>query len=73
MFKITITGIDAYLLTDVEEVGRIEHIYDERGVFTASFDGCNVRVGDCCIRIKNLVRHSRVILANCEFEEINIK
>lgn len=73
MFKITIIGIDCSLITAVEKVGKIMYIDDERGIFTASFDGCSVKVDDCCVRIKNLVRRSRIILAKCEFEEINIK
>lgn len=73
MFKITIVGIDACLLTVVEDVGEIEYIDQDRRIFTASFDGCKVKVKGERVLIKNPEKRATLILYQHEFEEISIK
>lgn len=73
MYKITITGIDGYLLAAVEDVGKIEYLDQCRHIFTASFDGCNVKIKGDIVKIRNVKNRSVLILANNEFEEISIK
>ena len=72
MFKITILGIAEYMLKEVETVGKIENIDQERRIFTASFNGCNVKVKYDQVRIRNPRKRTEVRLLNYEFGEISI-
>jgi hypothetical protein len=73
MFKITVIGIDKVLLTAVESMGKIEYIDQCRQVFTASFDGCTVKVKGERVRIKNPKKHTVLYLFDFhQFEEISI-
>lgn len=72
MFKITITGIAEYMLKEVEKVGTIECIDQDRRAFTASFKECTFKARGDMVRIKNPKKHTVVYLLNYEFAEITI-